>query len=135
MGGKFELFVISNSLSVRHNLEPSKYVIFQRFDIHTVMISEGHGIMNKTTRESALGIKLKIVEIEEFGGLSHTNVKDLVEYLKEIRNLSEVSYLYIVYFVFKFQRSFKFSKISRMSFIFIFLFDYFVLSVSKFSFG
>ena len=70
------------------------------------MISEGHGIINKTTRESALGIKLKIVEIEEFGGFSHTNVKDLVEYLKEIRNLSEVSYLYIVYFVFKFQGSF-----------------------------
>ena len=68
------------------------------------MISEGHGIMNKTTRESALGIKLKIVEIEEFGGFSQTNVKDLVEYLKEIRNLSEVSYLYIVHFVFKFQR-------------------------------
>ena len=58
--------------------------------------------MNKTTRESALGIKLKIVEIEEFGGFSQTNVKDLVEYLKEIRNLSEVSYLYIVHFVFKF---------------------------------
>ena len=98
-------------ISVRYNLEPSKYVIFQRFDIHTVMISEGHGIMNKTTRESALGIKLKIVEIEEFGGFSQTNVKDLVEYLKEIRNLSEVSYLYIVYFVFKFQGSFKFLKI------------------------
>ena len=105
MGGKFQLFVIS-ILPVRNNLEPSKCVIFQRFDIHTVMISEGHGIMNKTTRESALGIKLKIVEIEEFGGFSQTNVKDLVEYLKEIRNLSEVSYLYIVHFVFKFQRSF-----------------------------
>ena len=74
------------------------------------MISEGHGIMNKTTRESALGIKLKIVEIEEFGGFSQTNVKDLVEYLKEIRNLSEVSYLYIVHFVFKFQRSFEFCE-------------------------
>ena len=66
------------------------------------MVSKGHRIIDKTTRESALGIKLKIVEIEEFGGFSQTNVEDLVEYLKEIRNLSEVSYLYIVHFVFEF---------------------------------
>ena len=83
------------------------------------MISEGHGIMNKTTRESALGIKLKIVEIEEFGGLSYMNVKDLVEYLKEIRNLSEVRYLYIVYFVCKFQGSFKFPVWVLFSFFYL----------------
>ena len=54
------------------------------------MLSEGHGILEECVREAALGIKLKVIDMQEFGGFSNDNVIELVDYLKQIKSLAEV---------------------------------------------
>ena len=56
------------------------------------MLSEGHGILEDSVREAALGIKLKVIDMQEFGGFSNDNVIELVDYLKQIKSLAEVKY-------------------------------------------